>query len=216
MMFYAPRSEGAPGLNVILVTTHIPLVEVARAVTELAREQGLPIASHDDDTPGKVAFMRSLGATISEFPVTMEAAAAARAAGMVTLMGAPNALRGLSMTGNITALAVLEAGLLDMLAADYHQGAMLPAVFGWVREGRVSLPAAVALLTLGPARAAGLGDRGAIAPGMRADLAVLDASEAEGAPPPRVRAVWREGRMIHSDGWLPAADAAADAVARAA
>ena len=190
-----------------------PAWEVAQAVTAMARAQGLPIASHDDDTPGKVALMRSLGATISEFPVTLEAAAAARAAGMATLMGAPNALRGRSMTGNVTALAVLEAGLLDALAADYHQGAMLPAVFAWVREGRLSLPAAVALLTAGPAAAAGLGDRGAIAPGMRADLVVLEASEAVDAPPPRVRAAWRAGRMIHSDGWLPAA---AEAVARAA
>lgn len=185
--------------------------EVARAVTELARAQNLPIASHDDDTAAKVAVMRSLGATISEFPVTIEAAEAAREAGMATLMGAPNALRGRSMTGNITALSVLQAGLLDALAADYHQGAMLPAVFNWVREGHLPLHAAVALLTINPARAAGLDDRGALAPGQRADLLLLDASEAPGAPPPRVRAVWRDGRIIHSDGWTAAAMQVAEA-----
>jgi alpha-D-ribose 1-methylphosphonate 5-triphosphate diphosphatase len=178
-----------------------PAWEVAHAVTELARAQGLPIASHDDDTAAKVAVMHALGATISEFPVTLEAAEAARRAGMATLMGAPNALRGRSMTGNITALSVLQAGLLDALAADYHQGAMLPAAIGWVREGVLPLYAAIALLTANPARAAGLTDRGAIAPGLRADLVLLDVSEAAGAPPPRVRAVWRAGRLIHSDGW---------------
>jgi len=178
-----------------------PAWEIARAVTELARAQGLPIASHDDDTPAKVALMRALGAGISEFPVTIEAARAARDAGMAVLMGAPNALRGRSMTGNITALSVQEAGLLDALAADYHQGAMLPAAIGWVREGRLPLHEAVALLTANPARAAGLDDRGAIRPGARADLVLLDVSEAPGAPPPRVRAVWRAGRLIHSDGW---------------
>jgi alpha-D-ribose 1-methylphosphonate 5-triphosphate diphosphatase len=188
-----------------------PAWEVARAVTELARAQNLPIASHDDDTAAKVAVMRSLGATISEFPVTIEAAEAARAAGMTTLMGAPNALRGRSMTGTITALSVLQAGLLDALAADYHQGAMLPAVFNWVREGHLPLHAAIALLTINPARAAGLDDRGAIAPGQRADLVLLDVSEAPGAPPPRVRAVWRDGRIIHSDGWTAAAMQVAEA-----
>ena len=188
-----------------------PAWEVARAVTELARAQGLPIASHDDDTPAKVALMRALGATISEFPVTLEAARAARDAGMATLMGAPNALRGCSMTGNITALAVLEAGLLDALAADYHQGAMLPAAIGWVREGRLPLHAAIALLTANPARAAGLLDRGVIAPGRRADLVLLDVSKAPGAPPPRVRAVWRAGRIIHSDGWAGMPSAVAEA-----
>lgn len=187
-----------------------PAWEVAQRVTELARAQGLPIASHDDDTPAKVALMRGLGATISEFPVTLEGARAAREHGMATLMGAPNALRGRSMTGNVTARDVLEAGLLDALAADYHQGAMLPAVVAWVREGRVPLHAAVALLTCNPADAAGLRDRGEIAVGRRADLMLVDVSDAPGAegdaPPPRVRAVWREGRMIHSDGWAaPAA-----------
>ena len=130
---------------------------------------------------------------------------------MLTLMGAPNALRGRSMTGNITALSVLQAGLLDALAADYHQGAMLPAVFNWVREGHLSLHAAIALLTVNPARAAGLNDRGALAPGQRADLVLLDASEAPGAPPPRVRALWRDGRIIHSDGWTAAAMQVAEA-----
>ncbi|MBP0444092.1 alpha-D-ribose 1-methylphosphonate 5-triphosphate diphosphatase [Roseomonas sp. SSH11] len=171
--------------------------DVARGVTALAREQGLPIASHDDDTAEKVRLMRELGATISEFPVTLEAAEEARRLGMTTLMGAPNALRNASMTGNATARAVMQAGLLDMLAADYHQGAMLPAVLGWVREGLVPLHEAVALVTSNPARAAGLADRGTLLPGQRADLVLLDDSGAA----PRVRAVWRAGQVIHSDGW---------------
>ncbi|MFC7736686.1 alpha-D-ribose 1-methylphosphonate 5-triphosphate diphosphatase [Roseomonas sp. GCM10028921] len=174
-----------------------PAWEVARGVTALARTQGIPIASHDDDTPEKVRLMQGLGATISEFPVTLEAAAEARRLGMATMMGAPNALRGASMTGNATALSVMQAGLLDALAADYHQGAMLPAVLSWAREGLLPLHEAVALVTCNPARAAGLADRGAVAPGTRADLVLLDDIGAA----PRVRAVWRAGRMIHSDGW---------------
>ncbi|MFH5923051.1 alpha-D-ribose 1-methylphosphonate 5-triphosphate diphosphatase [Roseomonas xinghualingensis] len=174
-----------------------PAWEIARGVTALARARGVPIASHDDDTPEKVRLMRELGACISEFPVTLEAAAEARRLGMATLMGAPNALRGASMTGNATARGVMEAGLLDALAADYHQGAMLPAVLGWARAGLLPLHEAVALVTRNPARAAGFADRGAIEPGQRADLVLLDDTGAA----PRLRAVWRAGRIIHSDGW---------------
>lgn len=184
-----------------------PAWEVARGVTALAREQGLPIASHDDDTAEKVRLMHELGAGISEFPVTLEAAAEARRLGMTTLMGAPNALRNASMTGNATARSVMEAGLLDMLAADYHQGAMLPAVFGWAREGLLPLHEAVALVTRNPARAASLEDRGALAAGHRADLVLVD----DAGPAPRARAVWRAGRLIHSDGWSGAARAVAEA-----
>jgi alpha-D-ribose 1-methylphosphonate 5-triphosphate diphosphatase len=57
---------------------------------------GVPLASHDDDTIEKVALMQELGANISEFPVTIEAAREAKARGMANAMGAPNALRGMS------------------------------------------------------------------------------------------------------------------------
>ncbi len=170
---------------------------VAREVTALAAARGVPVASHDDDTPGKVRAMRDLGATISEFPVTVAAAAEARHLGMWTLMGAPNALRGRSMTGNVGARALVEAGLLDGLAADYHQGAMLPAAFGLARDGVLPLHAAIALVTANPARAAGLGDRGALLVGRRADLVLLE--DRPGAPL-RVRGTLRGGRPVFSDG----------------
>ncbi|UFN48800.1 alpha-D-ribose 1-methylphosphonate 5-triphosphate diphosphatase [Roseomonas sp. OT10] len=173
--------------------------EVAQGVTGLARERGIPIASHDDDTPEKVRVMQALGATISEFPVTVAAAAEARHLGLATLMGAPNALRGGSMTGNISALTLAEAGLLDALAADYHQGAMLPAVFAYARTGVMPLPEAIALVTRNPARAVGLEDRGAVAEGQRADLALV---EDRGDAPPRIRATLRAGVPVYSDGTL--------------
>ena len=56
----------------------------------------------------------------------------------------------------------------------------------------VSLPQAVRLASLNPARAVGLNDRGEIAPGRRADLVrVRLVGEA-----PMVRAVWREGERV--------------------
>ena len=168
-----------------------------RAVSALCRAHGIPLASHDDDTPEKVAIMRDLGARISEFPVTAEAAQAARDHGLTTAMGAPNALRGLSYSGNLSARAAWQAGLLDILAADYHPSAILPALLALTRGDPCGLPATVRLATANPAQALGLTDRGVIAPGLRADLVVAD-DDGVG----HVRATLRGGATIFSDGAL--------------
>jgi len=171
------------------------LTATLKRVSDLCAAKGLPLASHDDDTPEKVALMAGLGAVISEFPVSLDAARAARDAGLLTAMGAPNALRGQSYSGNLSARDAWEAGVLDMLAADYHPSAMLPAVLAL---GEGDLPAAVRLVTRNPARALGLSDRGEIAPGLAADLVVAD-DRGVG----HVRATLRGGRPVFSDGSLP-------------
>lgn len=167
---------------------------LARDIAGLAAELGLPIASHDDDTVAKIDLVASLGARIAEFPVTLEAAEEARARGMHVVMGAPNALRGASHSGNLSAREALAAGVVDCLAADYHPAALLQSAFGLAREGAASLPAAVALITAGPAAALGLADRGRIAPGLRADLCLV-----EDGPRPRVRAAIAAGTPIYWD-----------------
>lgn len=62
-------------------------------VSSLCREHVVPLASHDDDTVEKARLMVEIGAAISEFPVTLEAARQGVAGGMMTAMGAPNVLR---------------------------------------------------------------------------------------------------------------------------
>ncbi len=168
--------------------------DIVREVTELAHKKGLPIASHDDDTVEKVDLMQSLGATISEFPVTLEAAQEARRRTMVTVMGAPNALRGQSNTGNLGAREAISAGVLDALAADYHPGAMLRAALTVADLKMLPLHQAIALVTDAPAKAVGLNDRGAIAVGRRADLAMV-----EQQPIPRVRATLNRGQFSHAE-----------------
>ncbi|MEI7770034.1 MAG: alpha-D-ribose 1-methylphosphonate 5-triphosphate diphosphatase [Chloroflexales bacterium] len=167
---------------------------IARDIAALAREMGLPIASHDDDTLEKVDLVASMGATISEFPVTLEAAEEARRRGMHIIMGAPNALRGGSHSGNISAREAIDAGVVDALAADYHPATLVQAAFGLAAAGALSLPAAVALISAGPAAARGLRDRGQIAVGLSADLALV-----EDGPRPRVRAAIRAGVPIYWD-----------------
>jgi len=174
-----------------------------RAISDTCRAHGVALASHDDDTVEKVALMQGLGAGISEFPVTVEAATEARARGLATAMGAPNALRGKSYSGNLSARDAHGAGLLDIMASDYHPSALLPAVLELAKADPAGLAGSARLATLNPARALGLMDRGAIAPGMLADLLIADDSGVG-----HVRATLRAGRKIYSDGSVMLARAA--------
>ncbi|QKC82540.1 alpha-D-ribose 1-methylphosphonate 5-triphosphate diphosphatase [Mesorhizobium sp. NZP2077] len=174
--------------------------DVLNALQDLsarAQAAGIVLSSHDDDTLEKVELVHGLGAALSEFPVTLEAAQEARRLGMHTAMGAPNALRGESYSGNLSARQAYEAGLLDMLASDYHPASILPAVLGLAELRGDGLAAAAALTSANPAHALGLTDRGAIEPGLLADLVAADRH-----PVPRVRATFRAGRMIYGDGTL--------------
>jgi alpha-D-ribose 1-methylphosphonate 5-triphosphate diphosphatase len=173
-------------------------------IVALALKHKLSLASHDDDSAEKVAEMADLGVTISEFPVTAPAAAEARRRGLWTLMGAPNALRGQSMSGNLSALDAAEAGLLSIIAADYHPAAFVPGIFKLADVAAAGLPEAVAMATSHAARAAGLADRGEIAMGQRADLVVVEKGDVH-----RIRATFRAGRFVYSDGTLHGLRAAA-------
>ena len=134
-----------------------------------ARNGGVPFAWHDPDSAAVIARAGGHGAVIAEFPTTAEAARAARPAGLAVAMGAPNLLLKRSTSGNLSAVEALAAGALDLLVSDYYPEAMWPAVLGC----GLPLAEAVALVTRAPAAAAGLADRGVLAPGRRADLVAL-------------------------------------------
>jgi alpha-D-ribose 1-methylphosphonate 5-triphosphate diphosphatase len=163
-----------------------------RFVLDSARDRGVALASHDDRTVDDVARNHQEGIGIAEFPVTMAAAQAARDCGMRVIAGAPNIVRGGSHNGNVSALALVRDGLVDALASDYVPAAMLEAAFACAAAGALELPAAVRLVTAGPAALVGLADRGRIAPGLRADLVRVRVHDGL----PVVRAVWRAGERI--------------------
>lgn len=140
----------------------------------LARDGRIRLLAHDPATIDDVEVAVEAGATVAEFPVTAEAAAAARERDMAVVMGAPNALRGVSHSGNASARELVGEGLCDVLASDYLPTALLASVFILAREGFCSLPDAVRLITAGPADLAGLDDRGRLAPGAIADLVLVD------------------------------------------
>jgi alpha-D-ribose 1-methylphosphonate 5-triphosphate diphosphatase len=177
------------------------LTATLRAIAQYCALHGVPLASHDDDTVEKVAQMQNLGAGISEFPVTLEAAREAKARGLANAMGAPNALRGTSYSGNLSAREAHAEGLLDLLAADYHPSAMLPAVLVLAKSDAEGLPGAARLATINPAQALGLEDRGEIRVGLRADLIIAD-DRGVG----HVRATLSKGAVVYSDGSVPTAN----------
>jgi alpha-D-ribose 1-methylphosphonate 5-triphosphate diphosphatase len=149
------------------------------------------LASHDDRTVEEIAENAADGIRISEFPVTMAAAKAAKQAGMQVIAGAPNIVRGGSHSGNVTVADLLREAAVDALASDYVPSSLIEAAFQCARSG-ISLPEAVALITARPARLAGLHDRGRIVPGQRADLVRVRLHETL----PVVRQVWRAAERV--------------------
>jgi alpha-D-ribose 1-methylphosphonate 5-triphosphate diphosphatase len=144
-------------------------------LAKVCRSNAIRMASHDDDSNHKVAAVHRLGVTLSEFPVNMEAARAARRHGMMISLGSPNVLRGASLTGNLSGREALCAGLGDILCSDYAPMSLLHAAINLYREDIMDLPGAVRLVTLNAARATGLDlFTGAIAPGKAADLVMVD------------------------------------------
>lgn len=164
-----------------------------RAIAAKCLERGIALASHDDATSTHVEEAVALGTRIAEFPTSVAAASASREAGMKVLMGAPNIVRGRSHSGNISAIDLLRAGLLDVLSSDYVPFSLIQAVFALAEAGDVSLPVATRLASANPAEAVCLADRGCIATGLRADLIRVAHRSGE---PPVVRAVWREGFRV--------------------
>ena len=171
------------------------MLENLQEISRLCQAHGVAMASHDDDTVEKTNLMADIGTVISEFPVTIEAAKTAADRGLMIAMGAPNAMRGQSYSGNLSARDAHAEGLLHILAADYHPAAILPAIRVLAKTDPGGLAGATRLASAHPADALGLTDRGRIEVGRRADLSVVDSAD-------RVALTLSEGKAIHSDGSL--------------
>ena len=144
------------------------------ALADLAQAGRILLLAHDCEDAPDVEEAHDAGASVAEFPLSVGAARRARERGMTVVMGAPNALRGGSHSGNVAAADLVRTGLCDALASDYLPSTMLAAAFHLARSGACTLHDAVSLVTSGPAAVTGLRDRGRVAPGARADLILVD------------------------------------------
>ena len=164
-----------------------------RNILALAQHLGVRLASHDDATVAHIDEALADGVSIAEFPTTREAAEAAHQKGLAVLMGAPNVVRGGSHSGNISAATVAALGYLDVLSSDYVPCSLLSAVFALTKSvDGFELHDAMRLVTMNPAKAVGLLDRGAIEIGRRADFVQV----ANTGDQPVVRRVWRQGQRV--------------------
>jgi alpha-D-ribose 1-methylphosphonate 5-triphosphate diphosphatase len=197
-IYYGGKS-GKPQDEIERIVARRQTAGVARAavnrpqVVAIAKRHGVPLASHDDTTLEDVRQSIAEGVSIAEFPTTVESAAASREAGLATVMGGPNVVRGGSHSGNVSASHLAEEGLLDILSSDYVPASLLWGALALEKtRGMGGLPGAIRLVSRNPAAATGLTDRGEIAPGKRADLIRVhrDAGNAV------VREVYRQGARV--------------------
>lgn len=141
----------------------------------LASDNGIAIASHDDDSVDKAEQSARLGVSVCEFPINLETARHAAALGLRVCVGAPNVVRGVSHDKNLRAVDAIKAGAADILCSDYHPSSMLAAAFKLYDEGTADLPEAVRMISLNPAQALGAdSELGSIGLGKAADLIVAD------------------------------------------
>src|SRR5699024_902460 len=91
-----------------------------KEMADLARSNGVSVASHDDDSVEKLQVNREFGVKISEFPVTLDIAREAVKQGFLTVLGAPNILLGGSHSGNLSAVDAIRAGAASILVSDYY------------------------------------------------------------------------------------------------
>ena len=162
-------------------------------VQSLARKNGYTLCSHDDATVEHVEEAVGRGVSIAEFPTTLHAAQRASEYGLAVLVGAPNLIRGMSHSGNVSSLELAEERCLDIVSSDYMPHSLLRAALVVAEVAQdYDFPSAIRAITKTPAERVGLTDRGEIAEGKRADLIRVSCS----GPVPSVRAVWRAGSRV--------------------
>lgn len=164
-----------------------------RQLVNLARDHQICLASHDDATPEHVQEAVREGARIAEFPTTLDAAKEAHNHGLQVLMGAPNLILGGSHSGNVSAMELVEHGLVDIISSDYVPQSLVQAMFLIAQHQARPLYEVMRLFTLNPAKAIGLdGDRGSLEVGKRADFITLN----HDGIAPRLTAVVCRGQRI--------------------
>jgi alpha-D-ribose 1-methylphosphonate 5-triphosphate diphosphatase len=171
---------------------------VLDAVLEMAalcRKYQVAMASHDDDSLEKIQWCVRERVAMSEFPTSLETARQAREAEILTCLGAPNLVRGGSQAGNMSARTALEAGLGDILCSDYLPQSILHAVFLLDAWGVRTLPEAVAMASIVPAKAVGIsGATGSVEVGKYADLLLVAARHGH----PDILRTWVRGREVYA------------------
>jgi len=150
-------------------------LEQIKEIAQIALENNIAIASHDDDEIEKLSLVKSYGTTISEFPTTIEVARKAKELGLWTIAGAPNVLLGGSHSGNLSASEAIQEQTIDILCSDYYPASLLHSLFKLSDEFGQDLHQMFQLVTLNPAKAVKIDDEvGSIKEGKKADIIIIE------------------------------------------
>lgn len=167
--------------------------ETIEEIAHMAKDRNISIASHDDDSFDKIDFIKGIGATISEFPITMDVAKYAREKGMLTIAGAPNVLLGKSHSGNLSASEAIKDNCIDILCSDYYPAAMLHSVFILNEKYNMDLCEMFKLITINPAKAVKIDNiLGSIKEGKKADILIIEKLEEL----PVITSVFVDGKLM--------------------
>ena len=184
-------------------------VAQARRYLVACREAGLALRLHGDQLSeiGAVALAIELGArSIDHLEATGRAGVAALAASDVVAVLLPVAALYLARPMP-PARALVDAGAAVALATDFNPGSAFCESLAVVctlacTQLGLTPEEALSACTVNAAHVLGLGDRGRIAPGLRADLVLVDAPDwrhlAYHLAGDVVRTVLREGRVVVS------------------
>jgi alpha-D-ribose 1-methylphosphonate 5-triphosphate diphosphatase len=168
-------------------------------VINLCKTMNIPLASHDDDSKEKIQWLTEKDIRISEFPVNMEAAVAAKKKEIYICLGSPNILRGNSHSKNLSARDAIVSGYGDILCSDYSPMTILHAVFALHKHDILPLHEAVNMASINPAMAVGISDKtGSIEEGKEADLIMVDTDEEI----PRIVKTFVAGKEVFSNSFF--------------
>ena len=173
--FRPMTNEEADVLIADNITKEKITLEQIKEIAQIALDNNIAIASHDDDDIEKLSLVKSYGTTISEFPTTIEVARKAKEMGLWTIAGAPNVLLGGSHSGNLSAAEAIKEQTIDILCSDYYPAALLHSIFKLSEEYGQDLHEMFQLVTLNPAKAVQMDDEiGSIKEGKKADLIIIE------------------------------------------
>lgn len=149
-----------------------------RALCRMAEtfdELGVLYGSLGDSDAEAREYYRMLGAELTEMPRTRAAAATARAMNDPVLAPASDLLPGARIGDAVATARLLSEGLCNALVSGGTPDALAAAAWTLASGDLARLPRAWDMISRYPAEIMGLGDRGVIDLGKRADLVIVNA-----------------------------------------
>ena len=188
-----PEAKMDEFINMRLDNQRRHAVENREALVKLSQIKNISLASHDDATVDHVREAISEGVVLAEFPTTLGAAKEAHNNGLLVLMGAPNVVLGGSHSGNVSAMELVELGLVDIISSDYVPRSLLQSIFMIGQHTHKPLYEVIKYITFNSAKAINLEQQiGSLAVGKKADFITVH----NDGVVPRIIEVFKQGNRV--------------------